>query len=352
MRSRRWPAVPDMLVPDPMGPAAAASVTALPPLRLARYRYRAVFERDLQLPAFTGPLLRSVFGMALRRGACVTGAPKCSDCALYLSCVYPALFETPPRETQLGQHFSQVPNPYVIEPPPPGPAATPLLRAGQALEWHQVLIGDDAVQQLPLVVHAWERALEAGWGERRVRGRLIDLAGVDAAGASCSVRAAGTGGLLPHDATLALPRPPEPVQAGGRLHLDFHTPLRLQHEGRPLRPGELGPRKLAADLLRRCNLMLDLHLGLRPAPFDAPALVAQAARLGDDRSALHWRDDARYSARQRQETPLGGVLGRWTLSGDSDVLAQLWPWLWLGQWLHLGKNATMGLGGYTLEVGA
>jgi hypothetical protein len=338
-----------MRVADPIGPAAAASIKALPALRLARYRYRAVFEHDLPLPAFAGPLLRSVFGLALRRGACVTGAPKCSDCALYRSCVYPALFETPPRDTQLGQRFSQVPNPYVIEPPPQG---TLLVRAGQVFEWHQVLIGDDAVQQLPLVVYAWERALDAGWGERRVRGRLIDLACVDAVGASCAVRAAGTGGLLPHDATLALPRSPEPVQAVSHLHLDFHTPLRLQHEGRPLRSAELGPRKLTADLLRRCNLMLDLHLGLRPAPFDAPALVAQAAQLGDDRSTLQWRDDARYSARQRQETPLGGVLGRWTLTGDCAVLAQLWPWLWLGQWLHLGKNATMGMGGYTLEAGA
>ena len=120
------------------------------------------------------------------------------------------------------------------------------------------------------------------------------------------------------------------------------------HDGQ-LRPADLAPRKLAADQLRRCNLMLDLHLGIRPAPFDAAALVAHAAMLTDDRSALHWRDGARYSARQKQETPLGGVVGRWTLRGD---LAPLLPWLWLGQWLHLGKATAMGLGGYTLEVHA
>jgi CRISPR/Cas system endoribonuclease Cas6 (RAMP superfamily) len=28
----------------------------------------------------------------------------------------------------------------------------------------------------------------------------------------------------------------------------------------------------------------------------------------------------------------------------------LWPWLWLGQWLHIGKNATMGMGGYTMDI--
>ncbi len=349
MRSWRWAAVPDMLVSDPMGPAAAASVTALPPLRLARYRYRAVFEQDLQLPAFAGPLLRSVFGMALRRGACVTGAPKCSDCALYRSCAYPAIFETPPRETQFGQRFSQVPNPYVTEPPEPGLRHVP---AGQVLHWQQVLMGEHALRNLPLVVHAWERSLHAGWGEQRVRGQLVMVDLMDPDGCAQPLRDATSGRLRLPDAAPLLRLPAVPADPLLALHLDFHTPLRLQHEGRPLRPAELSPRKLVADLLRRCNLVLDLHLGVRPAPFDAQALVALAAQLGDDRSALHWRDDARYSARQRQETPLGGVLGRWTLSGDSAVLAQLWPWLWLGQWLHLGKNATMGLGGYTLEAGA
>jgi hypothetical protein len=179
-----------------------------------------------------------------------------------------------------------------------------------------------------------------------VRGRLVDLACIDAGGLATSVRD-DDGRLLPHSARLALPA--GPMAAAGTAHLHFHTPLRLQHDGRPLRPAELGPRKLVADLLRRCNLMLDLHLGIRPAPFDAPALVAHAATLADDRADLRWREDARYSSRQRQQLPLGGVLGRWTLQGD---LAPLLPWLWLGQWLHLGKGATMGLGGYRLEVQA
>ena len=42
---------------------------------------------------------------------------------------------------------------------------------------------------------------------------------------------------------------------------------------------------------------------------------------------------------------LGGALGSWTLSGE---LAPLLPWLRLGEWLHVGKNATLGMGGYRL----
>ena len=42
---------------------------------------------------------------------------------------------------------------------------------------------------------------------------------------------------------------------------------------------------------------------------------------------------------------LGGALGSWTLTGE---LGPLLPWLRLGEWLHVGKNATLGLGRYRL----
>ena len=79
-----------------------------------------------------------------------------------------------------------------------------------------------------------------------------------------------------------------------------------------------------------------------------------ATRLAHELTAqrdLRWHDWTRYSSRQQQEMTLGGVLGQWTLNGSSETLTTLRPWLWLGQWLHAGKNATFGLGGYTLEGG-
>jgi hypothetical protein len=46
---------------------------------------------------------------------------------------------------------------------------------------------------------------------------------------------------------------------------------------------------------------------------------------------------------------LGGVVGEWVLEGDLGPLAH---WLWLGQWLHAGKNATMGMGRYSVSFSA
>jgi len=44
---------------------------------------------------------------------------------------------------------------------------------------------------------------------------------------------------------------------------------------------------------------------------------------------------------------LGGLLGQLHLQGDLAPFTQL---LHLGQWLHVGKNASFGLGGYRLNI--
>ena len=154
----------------------------------------------------------------------------------------------------------------------------------------------------------------------------------------------GDAAIAVHDAQVAPPtaatRP-----APERLTLAIHTPMRLQQQGKPLRPAALTPRKLVADLLRRVSLLAEFHAGHPGLVADAPALVHHAEALAHQ-TVLRWQDWSRYSSRQQQEMTLGGAVGHWTLEGD---LAPLLPWLWLGQWLHVGKNATMGMGGYALQ---
>lgn len=59
---------------------------------------------------------------------------------------------------------------------------------------------------------------------------------------------------------------------------------------------------------------------------------------------LHWHDQTRWSSRQQQSMKLGGLLGRLPLPAAG--LDQLWPLLWFGQYVHLGKNTSFGLGQY------
>lgn len=312
-------------------------------LPLARYRFTAQLQQPLALPEYAGSLLRGQFGAALRNVACMTRQPTCPGCPLLQTCPYTRIFEAPPPPK--GQHalqdFSQIPNPYVMEPPTPGAR---MLAAGDTLEFSMVFIGH-ALGQLALIVFALQRALSQGLTRQRVPAELQRVDWLDEAGIAHQIWAHTQPTLAAHPGTLEVPAAPNGID---NITLHIRTPLRLQNQGHPLGVAQLSPRALVATLTRRTALLMELHAGQSGWGEAARQITHTSESLTDTRD-LRWFDWTRYSSRQQQEMTLGGVLGRWTLHGGADALAEIWPWLWLGQWLHVGKNATMGMGGYSLD---
>lgn len=311
-------------------------------LPIARYRFTARWQDAVRLPQYAGSLLRGQFGAALRHMACMTRQSRCADCPLQSTCPYTQIFEAPPPPAHALQKFSAIPNAYVMEPPPLGERD---YAAGDELVFHMVLMGA-AREQLALVVFAWQRALARGLTRQRAAAELMQVDWLEAAGERYTVWTQDEPVLQEHPAQLAIPPAPASLSA---LTLHIHTPLRLQQQGKPLRPRQLSARTLTAALARRAALVLEFHAGQAQWGKAAREAAALAAQVQDARDELRWYDWTRFSSRQQQEMTLGGVLGRWRLAADPDTLAQLWLWLWLGQWLHVGKNATMGMGAYTLE---
>ena len=304
------------------------------PFPAARYRLEFTTEQPIHLPEYAGSALRGAFGHALKHIACVTRAPTCPACPLYRSCAYPAIFETPPPLDYARRKLSNVPLPFVVEPPLWGEREH---AAGSALSFNTVLIGP-ALAQLPLVLMAWRRALQLGLGPQQGTARLERVL---VEGQAEPVLADAAAAVRPHAQHLPWP-PPNPAPAS--VTLIFDTPLRLQRGGRLLGVGELTTPDLLRALLRRVAELVELQLG-GTLDIDFAALSAHAATITGD-AQLTWRDWTRQSNRQQQHMVLGGAVGRWTLRGD---LAPFWPLLHQGQWLHVGKNATFGLGRYRIE---
>jgi hypothetical protein len=105
---------------------------------LACYRLDFIVETPLFLPACAGSILRGAFGGAFRAASCMTRQKTCDACPLIHSCPYATVFEMRPPDNSAGmlQKFSQLPHPYVIEPPQWGERR---YAPGERLSFHLVL---------------------------------------------------------------------------------------------------------------------------------------------------------------------------------------------------------------------
>lgn len=308
---------------------------------LARYRFSARLLEAVQLPSYAGSLLRGQFGAALRNVACMTRQPTCMGCPLAQTCPYTRIFEAVPPAEHALQKFSQIPNAYVVEPPLLDDTR---LRAGEIFRFNMVLAGD-ALSHLALITFAWQSALKQGLTKSRSAAELVAVDWLPADLEPVPIWRAEAPVLCEHTPLLAVPAAPPNLQ---HITLRFSTPLRLQQQGQPLRADQLSPRTLLAAVARRVALVMEFHAHQDHWGAQVPAIAALAEGLTDERQ-LRWHDWTRYSSRQQQEMTLGGLVGLWQLKGDPETLATLWPWLWLGQWLHVGKNASFGLGAYQLR---
>lgn len=300
------------------------------PFPVARFQLHGKVERRVEFPDFAGSALRGAFGHALRRAACVTGLPDCKACPLYRRCAYPAIFEPPPP-VRAHRIYSNVPPPYVIEPPEPGPLA---LAPCAEFRFGLVLVGP-AICQLPLIAGAFRHAL------RDIERGSVSLQSIALETGELALDLAA--GTAARRSPQPVPIPPVPSDLA-QARLDFSTPFALARNGKELAPADMTARDLLMALVRRVAELSESHLGQDLAA-DFHGLAEAAANI-EMTLDFHQFRFTRHSSRQNRAMPMRGSLGNATLHGE---LAPFWPFLYLGQWLHVGKKCVFGFGRYTLH---
>ena len=327
----------------PASPAIAVPHPEVPPPQLALMRCRVRFRPSSAKEApgdairVPGSQWRGGFGHALRRSVCVTGLPECSRCPLVDACAYPRLFEhrTPTTAKKLAR-YPRTPNPYVLE-PSDGKFDTGTERSALGV----TLLGG-STDDLELVVRALARAAADGFGAKRAALVLHETHVEERTAGGTAWRAWRANAPSRPAATLTPVAPPVPDRV--RVHLV--SPLRIRRRGKPVGPADFDLRAFAANVLRRISL-LTYFFGATPLETDFARLLRHAESSSITGVRLCWRDGARYSSRQGRRIPVGGIVGSFDV--DAADLAPIWPCLWLGQWTHIGKGCTLGLGRYVLE---
>lgn len=307
------------------------------PLPVARLHLAVCAEAPLQLPPYAGSMLRGAFGHAL---LALSPLPHegTKPCRLAQDCPYCRIFLSPALAQHHLQRFSHMPQPFVIEPP----GGDTRLGAGDHFQFSLVLVGS-ALSQLRVIILAFQRAFRNGLGNEHARCRLLSVhqEGCDHA-LWCERDDAGVVRDIDVAHTPATSCAGSTPQAVGII---LQSPLRLQRDSRPVQSVDLDARLFLVTLARRVQLLMDVHLGNSAPQQDFQSLVALAQSINVTHRELRWFDWGRFSGRQKREMKLGGLLGSFRLEG---ALEPFMPLLHLGQWLHVGKNTSFGLGAYRL----
>lgn len=307
-------------------------------LECAQWRLSFQAAGSARLPAWLGSAWRGLFGHALKEVACQCDAHASASCPLQASCPYIQLFQPESDGSRQLLHRSQAaPPPYVLRPGPGGS-----IQEGDELDVRLLLLGE-GTRQAGLAVRTLFFGATRGLGEAQVPLVPRELQAIDASDRERTVTLDDLEFPQHFSRVSVSELPPWP----GRIHLLFRSPVRIRLKNRYLGPNDLTFGDFIAQLLRRASLLQAFHGpdSGRQTSLDHRRWVGSARALQFGQSSFEWRDLARWSSRQRRKIPMGGLTGQCLIEGDE--FEPFWPVIWLGQWLGVGKGATMGLGHYS-----
>jgi len=316
-----------------------------PRLDVLRLELLFAIDEAVVLPANRGNMWRGIFGAALKRideGV----LPGLSTGLIDTGRLYETFFEPEVSAGVVGgiNLHGGAPHPYVVD----APAASGYqeIPAGATERIGLTLIGKPA-SAVEAVLAAFDFAarvgLGAGQGRQWKRGRahLMETRAVwrnDDAELRVFDDQNGF-------QAIAAEAPVVP-QCPPRLRVILATPLRLIRDGRLVRTSHFQPATLLFNLVRRVASLSALY-GTSVVDADSTTLKRLCTSLVAEQPALAFADQTRWSGNHQQEIDAGGIIGSFVL--DMRGAEPLFPYLWLGQWLHAGKGAVCGLGAIRLR---
>ncbi len=317
---------------------------------LVRYRLQFKYQNknnaestNILRKQYLGSAWRGTFGNNLRKTVCVTRQPICDDCALLYSCPYPNIFEnrTPPNSKKLTR-YSHTPNPFVLEPQDEN-----FDSCENSILLGITLIGS-ANQYIPYVVHSFQQVARLGITAERIRLRLVDvqteLPNYNNEREFSNHWQTIYGSNKP--LSTVSPRTPPVPKITKNIRVVLISPLRLKAGGHLIVANCLTFRAFFSYLLRRLSL-LSYFFCDTPLEVNFKELTEQSKSVDIQNSNLTWHDWARYSSRQKSTLHMGGLIGTFELRREE--ILPFWPYLWIGQWTHIGKGCTVGLGRYVVQ---
>ncbi len=294
-------------------------------MEVAVLEYVLRTQNSFSLPPYKGATFRGTFGHHLKRTICVMNRQECDSCPLKHNCPYVYLFASRNGNNE------EVLRPFVLKPPL---TRKQFFLANEKLFLQQVLIGK-AIDYASYFVYTIIQMGKKGIGRDRGRYELENVFAVDASGNKKAIYDPDKGVLDSEFPRIQLDA--FKAQLLPQVTVQLLTPTQVKQNGRVA--GRLDFPLLLKAILRRYHRLRHTHGDGQRERFDIDWDAAASIEVVYEELQPH--RFKRYSNRQRRPIPVQGLIGRVTYRGN---LAPFYPWLKIGEYLHIGKGATFGMG--------
>lgn len=294
-------------------------------------------KEDINLPPYKGSTLRGGFGNVFRRICCVNKKVKiCSECSLRDKCAYAYIFETSPsKDAEYLKNLNQIPRPFVIEPPLEKKST---YRKDEFLEFSLILIGK-AIDYLSYFIYSFKELGNLGIGRGQGRFELSRVYNFK----RDKIYDSENEILKKDDTRIDFKKNIESLPLNSNcLSLNFLTPTRIKFKDDLVVKPEF--HIILRALLHRLSALSYFHCDYE-LKIDYNSLISKAEEIKIKESEIRWLDWERYSSKQNIRMKLGGFMGYVSYEGD---FKEFLPLLLLGEYTHIGKNCTFGLGKYEI----
>ncbi|MBC7362873.1 MAG: CRISPR system precrRNA processing endoribonuclease RAMP protein Cas6 [Candidatus Aminicenantes bacterium] len=317
--------------------------------QLAKYEFSIVPEDELELPPYKGSTLRGGFGSVFRKISCLDKKLiTCKRCLLKDKCPYSYIFETSPRpDSNFLKNLEDIPRPFIIEPPLDDKT---LFTNAETIKFTLILIGR-AVEFLPYFIVTFKELGKEGIGKGRKKFKLVEIRSIYLKNANQEIIYSSRDQLIKNldrrftwadliNSYLA----DNNVLKTKWISVKFLTPTRLKYKDEFVSLPEF--HIVFRALLRRIANLAHFHCG-ETLNIDFNSLIRRATKIKIEEANVNWVDWERYSFAQGTKMKMGGFVGQVRYKGDLETFL---PFLLLGEYVHVGKGATFGLGWYRLTA--
>jgi hypothetical protein len=324
------------------------------PFSLQHLRFHLEPKAPLHMPRYNkGNVIRGGFGSTFRRIVCHSACRDAEICELRSVCPYTAVFQPfVPEDSEKISRNRDIPRPFVIKPPLD---TREVYFPGERLSFDIVLVGK-IKDYLPYFIVTFRELSQAGLGRSRTPVELVRVSDIGPDGSEipvytsednlvrppakpihwadlCSHDNSNNGSVVVHEA---------PRKTTATVTLRFVTATMLKADGVNIRRPAFGP--VLKRLRDRINALAYFYCG-KGLDIDFKEFGERAEGIKTVADSTRWVESSRFSRRRDVSHDLSGFVGEVSFEG---VVEPFLPYLKLGEYLHVGKNAVFGNGWYQI----